>query len=81
VPEPSKGLAEAIAAVINILRGRPAGGGPDDRERMIAIIAENDGLSNGEVTRVDGAIDEACRGWWDAQRHSDLVRDRERHDR
>ncbi len=47
------GLAEAIADVMDILRGRPAGGGgSDDRERMIAIIAENDGLSNSDVTRI-----------------------------
>ena len=64
------GLAEAIADVIDILRGRPAGGGPDDRERMIAIIAENDGLPNREVERIEEAIDEAYRGWSDAQRRA-----------
>ena len=66
------GLAEAIADVIDILRGRPAsgGGGPDDWDRMIAMIAENDGLSNSEVTRIEKAIDEAYRGWSDAQRRS-----------
>lgn len=66
-PKPSIGLAD----VIDILRGRPVGGGgPDDWERMIAIIAENDGLSNSGVTRIEKAIDEACRGWSDAQRRS-----------
>ncbi len=66
------GLAEAIADVIDILRGRPAGGGggSDDWERMIAIIAENDGVPNNEVTRIEKAIDEAYRGWSDAQRRS-----------
>ncbi len=66
------GLAEAIADVIDILRGRPAGGGggPDDWERIIAIIAESDGVSNSEVTRFEKAIDEAYRGWSDAQRRS-----------
>jgi len=66
------GLAEAIADVIDILRGRPASGGagPDDWDRMIAMIAENDGLSNSEVTRIEKAIDEAYRGWSDAQRRS-----------
>ena len=51
------GLAEAIADVIDILRGRPGGGGggPDDWERMIAIIAESDGVSNSEVTRFEKA--------------------------
>ena len=51
------GLAEAIADVIDILRGRPAGGGggSDDWERMIAIIAENDGVSNSQVTRLEKA--------------------------
>ncbi len=40
------GLTAAIADVIDILRGRPACGsdGPDDLERMVAIIAENDSL-------------------------------------
>jgi predicted secreted protein len=40
------GLTAAIADVIDILRGRPAcgGDGPDDWERMVAIIAENDSL-------------------------------------
>jgi len=66
------GLAEAMADVIDILRGRPAsgGGGPDDWDRMIAMIAENDGLSNSEVTRIEKAIDEAYRGCSDAQRRS-----------
>jgi len=52
-PEPSMRLAEAIADVIDVLRGRPACGGRDDRERMVAIIAENDSLPNSEVTRVE----------------------------
>jgi len=40
------GLAPAIADVIDILRGLPAGGGGSvDWERMIAIIAESDGVS------------------------------------
>jgi hypothetical protein len=65
------GLAEAIADVVAILRGRSAGGGgPDDWERMIAIIAENDGLPNREVERIEKAIDEAYRGWSDAQRRA-----------
>ena len=34
------------------------------------MIAENDGLSNSEVTRIEKAIDEAYRGWSDAQRRS-----------
>ena len=70
--EPSIGLAEAIADVFDILRGRPACGGdsPDDWERMVAIIAENDSLPNSEVARIETAIDEACRGWSDAQRRS-----------
>jgi len=48
-------LAKAPADVIDILQGRPAGGGggPDDRERMIAIIAENYGLSNNQVMRIE----------------------------
>lgn len=56
VPEPSVGLAEAVADAIDILRGRPACGGEgrDDRERMVAIIAENDSLPNSEVTRMRG---------------------------
>ena len=50
------GLAEAIADVIDILRGRPGGGGgSDDWERMPAIIAENDGVSNSQVTRLEKA--------------------------
>jgi hypothetical protein len=66
------GLAEAIADVIDILRGRPArdGDGRDDWERMVIIIAENDSLPNSEVERIERAIDEACRGWSDAQRRS-----------
>jgi hypothetical protein len=65
------GLAKAIADVIDILRGRPVGGGgPDDWELMVAIIAENDGLPNCEVERIEEAIDEAYRGWSDAQRRA-----------
>ena len=64
--------ADAVADVVDVLRGRPACGGEgrDDRERMVAIIAENDSLPNSEVTRVEQAIDEAYRGWSDAQRRS-----------
>ncbi len=51
------GLAEAIADVIDILRGRPAGGGDgsDAWEHITAIIAESDGISNSEVTRIEKA--------------------------
>jgi len=37
------GLSATIADVIDILRGRPGcgGDGPEDWERMVAIIAEN----------------------------------------
>jgi len=37
---------------------------------MVAIIAENDSLPNSAVKRIEKAIDEAYRGWSDAQRRS-----------
>jgi hypothetical protein len=64
------GRAEVTADVIDILRGRPACGGRDDWQRMVAIIAENDSVPNSGVERIEKAIDAACRGWSDLPRRS-----------
>ena len=66
------GLAEAVLDIIDILRGRPGseGGGPDNWERIVGIIAEHDRLPDGEVKVIETAIAEAYRGWSDAQRRS-----------
>jgi hypothetical protein len=67
---PSMGLAEAVLDIIDNLRGRPAfgGGSPDNWERIVAIIAEHDCLSDGDVKVIDKAIAEAYRDWSDARR-------------
>ena len=58
--------------MIHVLRCRPArgGDGSDDWARMVAIIAENDSLPDSEVERIEKALDEAYRGWCDAQRRA-----------
>lgn len=69
---PSMGLAEAVIEIIAILRGRPASGGdgPDNWERIVAIIAKHDSLPDSEVKVIEKAIAEAYRGWSEAQRRS-----------
>ena len=37
---------------------------------IVVIIAANDSLPNSEVTRIEQAVDEVCRGWSGAQRRS-----------
>lgn len=69
---PSMGLAEAVRDIIDILRGRTASGGddPDNWERIVGIIAEQDSLPKSEVKIIEKAIEEAYRNWSDAQRRS-----------
>jgi hypothetical protein len=68
----SRGLAEAVLDVIDILRGRrdSGGGDLDNWERIVAIIAEHDSLPDSEVKVIQKAITDAYRGWSDAQRRS-----------
>jgi hypothetical protein len=61
---PSMGLAEAVLDIIDNLQGGPAfgGGGPDNWERIVAIIAEHDCLSDGDGKVIEKTIAEAYRG-------------------
>jgi hypothetical protein len=66
------GLAEAVHAVVGILRSRHSAGGDgsDAWERIVRIIAEHGSLPDGEVKSIEKAIAEAYRGWSNAQRRS-----------
>lgn len=67
-----KSLAEAVLDVVDIIRGEPASSntGTDGWDRIVRIMARQEGLPEGEVKIIETAIAKAYDGWSDAQRRS-----------
>ncbi len=57
---PSMGFTEAVCDVVDILCGRPVSGSnsPNNWERIVTAIAENDSLPDCEVKVIEKAIRE-----------------------